>query len=38
MARLGRPTEARAEFERAAEMTRNAGERALFLRRAAALS
>lgn len=33
--RLGRPDEARAEFERAASLTRNAQERALLLRRAA---
>ncbi|MCX4695077.1 RNA polymerase sigma factor [Streptomyces sp. NBC_01408] len=33
--RLGRPEEARAEFERAASLTRNAQERALLLRRAA---
>ncbi|MFD8954597.1 RNA polymerase sigma factor [Streptomyces xanthophaeus] len=33
--RLGRPEEARAEFERAAALTRNAQERALLLRRAA---
>ncbi|MFD3699137.1 RNA polymerase sigma factor [Streptomyces sp. NPDC058646] len=33
--RLGRPDEARAEFERAAALTRNAQERALLLRRAA---
>ncbi|MFG2752935.1 RNA polymerase sigma factor [Streptomyces xanthophaeus] len=33
--RLGRPAEARAEFERAAALTRNAQERALLLRRAA---
>ncbi|HEY0636901.1 MAG TPA: RNA polymerase sigma factor [Pseudonocardiaceae bacterium] len=32
--RLGRADEARAEFRRAAGLTRNAGERALFLRRA----
>lgn len=38
LARLGRSAEARGEFERAAEMTRNAGERALFRQRAAALS
>ncbi|HYN95222.1 MAG TPA: RNA polymerase sigma factor [Pilimelia sp.] len=36
LARLGRLDEARAEFSRAAGWTRNAGERALFLRRAAA--
>jgi RNA polymerase sigma factor (sigma-70 family) len=34
--KLGRRGEARAEFERAAAMTRNEGERALLLRRAAA--
>jgi predicted RNA polymerase sigma factor len=34
--RLGRPDEARAEFERAAAMTANARERAHLLRRAAA--
>ncbi len=32
--RLDRPAEARAEFERAAGLTRNARERALLLRRA----
>ena len=37
LAGLGRPEEARAEFERAAGLTRNAGERSVFLRRAAAL-
>ncbi|MFD4132827.1 RNA polymerase sigma factor [Streptomyces goshikiensis] len=36
--RLGRPAEARAEFERAASLTRNARERALLLRRAAEAS
>ncbi len=35
--RLGRPQEARAEFERAASLTRNAQERNLLLRRAARL-
>ena len=35
LARLGRDDEARAEFERAAALTRNAGERAIFLGRAA---
>ncbi|MCX5589413.1 RNA polymerase sigma factor [Streptomyces erythrochromogenes] len=35
--RLGRPDEARAEFERAASLTRNEQERTLLLRRAAAL-
>ncbi|WP_078849113.1 MULTISPECIES: RNA polymerase sigma factor [unclassified Streptomyces] len=35
--RLGRPSEARAEFERAASLTRNQRERALLLRRAARL-
>ena len=35
LARLGRVDEARTEFERAAELTRNARERALFLARAA---
>ena len=35
LAKLGRPDEARTEFERAAEMTRNARERALLLARAA---
>ncbi|MFF8266920.1 RNA polymerase sigma factor [Streptomyces sp. NPDC016562] len=35
--RLGRPEEARAEFERAASLTRNARERSLLLRRAARL-
>jgi predicted RNA polymerase sigma factor len=37
LARLGRAAEARAEFERAAALTRNAGEQAIFQRRAAAL-
>ncbi|GLH96559.1 RNA polymerase sigma factor [Phytohabitans aurantiacus] len=37
LARLGRAAEARREFERAAAMTRNAQERALFEARAAAL-
>ena len=36
LARLGRPAEARAEFERAAALTRNARERELLLERAAA--
>ncbi|MFJ3333694.1 RNA polymerase sigma factor [Streptomyces sp. NPDC086766] len=36
LTRLGRPAEARAEFERAASLTRNTRERALLLRRAAA--
>lgn len=36
LVRLGRPAEARAEFERAAALTRNARERELLLRRAAA--
>jgi RNA polymerase sigma factor (sigma-70 family) len=36
LARLGRRSEARAEFERAAALTRNEGERVIFLRRAAA--
>ncbi|UQW99753.1 RNA polymerase sigma factor [Streptomyces sp. RerS4] len=36
--RLGRPVEARAEFERAASLTRNARERDLLLTRAAALA
>ena len=35
LARLDRVSEARAEFERAAELTRNARERALLLARAA---
>lgn len=37
LARLGRPAEARAEFERAAALTRNGRERALLLERAAGL-
>ncbi|UBU16073.1 RNA polymerase sigma factor [Nonomuraea gerenzanensis] len=37
LARLGRADEAAAEFRRAAELTRNARERELFLRRAAGL-
>ena len=37
LARLGRTAEARGEFERAAALTRNAGERLLFSRRAAEL-
>ena len=37
LAKLGRRDEARAEFERAASLTRNARERALLLERAAAL-
>jgi predicted RNA polymerase sigma factor len=36
LSRLGRAGEARAEFERAAALTRNARERALLLARAAA--
>jgi predicted RNA polymerase sigma factor len=36
LARLGRPVEARAEFERAASLTRNARERTVLLDRAAA--
>jgi RNA polymerase sigma factor (sigma-70 family) len=36
--RLGRPAEARAEFERAAELTQNESERALLRNRAAAVS
>jgi RNA polymerase sigma-70 factor (ECF subfamily) len=36
LARLGRPEEARAEYERAAALTRNARERTLLLERAAA--
>ena len=36
LAKLGRAAEARAEFERAASLTRNARERALLLARAAA--
>jgi len=35
LAELGRDDEARAEFERAAELTRNGRERAALLRRAA---
>jgi RNA polymerase sigma-70 factor (ECF subfamily) len=38
LAKLGRADEARAEFERAAAMTRNDRERDLLLERAAALS
>ncbi|HVZ73856.1 MAG TPA: RNA polymerase sigma factor [Polyangia bacterium] len=38
LAKLGRGAEARAEFERAAGLTRNARERALLLERAAALN
>jgi RNA polymerase sigma factor (sigma-70 family) len=38
LARLGRSVEARAAFERAAEMTRNESERALFTHRAAELA
>ncbi|MCX4524271.1 MULTISPECIES: RNA polymerase sigma factor [unclassified Streptomyces] len=38
LGRLGRRAEARAEFERAASLTRNARERALLLRRAAEVS
>jgi RNA polymerase sigma factor (sigma-70 family) len=38
LVRLGRPGEARAEFRRAAELTRNTGERALFTRRADEIS
>ncbi|MCC5581763.1 RNA polymerase sigma factor [Microtetraspora sp. AC03309] len=37
LARLGRPDEAREEFERAAALTRNESERALFLARVAAI-
>jgi RNA polymerase sigma factor (sigma-70 family) len=37
LTRLGRNDEARAEFERAAALTRNAGERSIFLGRAASL-
>jgi predicted RNA polymerase sigma factor len=37
LARLGRSSEARLEFDRAASLTRNSAERALFLRRAAEL-
>jgi predicted RNA polymerase sigma factor len=36
LAKLGRGAEARAEFERAAELTRNTRERELLLQRAAA--
>ena len=36
LAKLGRPAEARAEFERAAGLTQNSRERAVLLRRAAA--
>jgi predicted RNA polymerase sigma factor len=36
--KLGRNKEARAEFQRAAEMTQNARERAVLARRAAALA
>jgi predicted RNA polymerase sigma factor len=36
LARLGRPDEARVEFERAAALTRNTRERTLLLERAAA--
>ena len=36
LAKLGRPDEARAEFERAASLTKNARERALLRERAAA--
>jgi RNA polymerase sigma factor (sigma-70 family) len=38
LARLGRPSEACVEFERAAELTRNEGERILFRRRATELA
>ena len=38
LAKLGRPVEARAEFERAADQTRNGQERSVLLRRAAACS
>ena len=38
LAKLGRPDEARSEFERAAALTRNARERDLLLGRAAACS
>ena len=38
LAKLGRSSEARQEFEQAASLTRNASERTLFLRRAAQLS
>ena len=37
LAKLGRTDEARAELERAAELTRNERERAMLLERAAAL-
>jgi predicted RNA polymerase sigma factor len=37
LAELGRDVEAKAEFERAAALTRNAGERSVFLGRAASL-
>jgi predicted RNA polymerase sigma factor len=37
LAKLGRSSEARQEFEHAASLTRNASERTLFLRRAAQL-
>jgi RNA polymerase sigma-70 factor (ECF subfamily) len=36
LAKLGRMDEARAEFERAAQLTRNAPEREVLLRRASA--
>ena len=38
LAKLGRSSEARQEFERAADLTRNASERTLFLDRAGGLS
>ena len=38
LARLGRPAQARAEFERAAALTANDSERAHLLRRAAAIN
>ena len=38
LAKLGRPVEARAEFERAADQTRNGQERSVLLRRAAECS
>ena len=38
LARLGRNDEARAEFERAAQLARNVRERALLLQRAASLA
>jgi RNA polymerase sigma-70 factor (ECF subfamily) len=38
LARLGRPAQARAEFERAAALTANASERAHLLRRAEAVA